>query len=52
MAARLEVALLGPIEVRRDGAVMPPAGVTQRVLLARFALASPTPGRPQRNRHR
>ncbi|MDI6102579.1 BTAD domain-containing putative transcriptional regulator [Actinoplanes sp. NEAU-A12] len=37
------IGLLGPVELSRDGAVIPLSGVPQRVLLARLALAG---GRP------
>jgi predicted ATPase/DNA-binding SARP family transcriptional activator len=39
----LEVGLLGPVEVRRDGRAVPVPGLPQRTLLARLALS---PGRP------
>ena len=39
----LEVGLLGPVEVRRDGRAVPVPGSPQRILLARLALS---PGRP------
>jgi hypothetical protein len=54
MTARLEVALLGPVEVRLDGAVVAPAGVTQRVPQAtprrRVRTSSSSAGRERRLR--
>jgi DNA-binding SARP family transcriptional activator/DNA-binding beta-propeller fold protein YncE len=42
-AARLEVCVLGPLELRLDGAVLPLAGVRQRALLALLAIHANTP---------
>ncbi|MDG4823266.1 BTAD domain-containing putative transcriptional regulator [Asanoa sp. WMMD1127] len=40
MTARLEISLLGPVTLRRDGAEVPLASVPQRVVLARLALSA------------
>ncbi|GIF72520.1 AfsR/SARP family transcriptional regulator [Asanoa siamensis] len=40
MTARLEISVLGPVTLRRDGAEVPLASVPQRVVLARLALSA------------
>jgi predicted ATPase/DNA-binding SARP family transcriptional activator len=38
-AVSIRIGVLGPVELRRDGGIVPLAGVPQRILLARLALA-------------
>ena len=43
MADRLEVGLLGSVEVRASGAVVPIAGAKLKAIVALLALSSPHP---------